>query len=357
VTGAGKPAAATATPRIWLFVSIAWVIPGILAVVQSYGQSRLDGRPAPPWPELLWQGVDWLLYGALTPAVFFLGRRLPLRPGRLVRHIPLHLLAAAALGLLWAVGGAFLRWALLGDSDWITLNGLLSWALTTLPFGTTVYFAMLGIEHGVHYWVEAREREARLAEARLDALRMQIQPHFLLNSLNAITVLVRDRDTGTATRLLEQLGEVLRRVLRSDRGQLVPLSDEIEFVERYLEIERVRFPDRLRPAVRVDPAAAQAAVPDFILQPLVENAIRHGVARRTEAGYLAVTARREGDDLVLTVEDDGVGPQEERAGVGLSNTRERLAALYGERGGLELGPREGGGARATIRLPFSVFRA
>jgi len=185
---------------------------------------------------------------------------------------------------------------------------------------------------------------------------MQLQPHFLFNSLNAIAVTVRDRDTATATRLLEQLGDVLRRVMRADRPPEVTLAEELEFVRQYLAIEEVRFPDRLRPIFDVDPSLERAAVPEFVLQPLVENALRHGLARRVTATLLKIEARREGDELVLRVTDDGPGPgeapAEETTGVGLMNLRERLASLYGARARLDLAGTPGGGAVATVRLPY-----
>jgi LytS/YehU family sensor histidine kinase len=242
------------------------------------------------------------------------------------------------------------------------------WFFTSLPFGVAVYFAVLGVEHALFYFVEAREREtqaarlaAQLAEARLGALRMQLQPHFLLNSLNAVTVIVRDRDTATATRVLEQLGDLLRRVMRSDRPQEVTLAEELEFVRQYLAIEEVRFSDRLRPVIDVDPGFLSAAVPEFLLQPLVENAVRHGLARRVGATLLSISARREGDHLVLSVTDDGPGPEdaapEPGEGVGLGNTRERLASLYGDRASLTLARTPEGGATATVRLPYHELGA
>jgi two-component system, LytTR family, sensor kinase len=297
------------------------------------------------------------VYAFLTPAVFWLGRRYPLTRGSLGRTLPRHLGASIVLCAGWAVGGSLLSLALFRHTPYG--GGVVSWFLTSLPFGVAVYFAVLGVEHAVSYFVEAREREtqaarleSQLAQARLGALRMQLQPHFLFNSLNAITVIVRDRDTATATRMLEQLGEMLRRVMRADRPQEIRLEDELDFVRQYLGIEQVRFSDRLRPEFAVDPAVLRAAVPEFLLQPLVENALRHGLAKRVTATLLRVEARREGDDLVLSVIDDGPGPVEAGEGVGLGTTRERLATLYGSRGRLELVQNPDGGARVTVRLPY-----
>jgi LytS/YehU family sensor histidine kinase len=183
---------------------------------------------------------------------------------------------------------------------------------------------------------------------------MQLNPHFLFNSLNAITVLVRDQDTAAASRTLELLSDLLRQVLRTDESHETTLSRELEFLQRYLAIEQVRFSDRLRPRIEINPAVARAAVPRFLLQPLVENALRHGIARRADAGRVEVSANREDDELVLTVRDDGPGlsatPTE--TGVGLSNTRARLAALYGAHATLHVGNAEGGGVIATVRLPY-----
>jgi LytS/YehU family sensor histidine kinase len=186
---------------------------------------------------------------------------------------------------------------------------------------------------------------------------MQFNPHFLFNSLNAITVLVRDQNTAAASRMLELLSDVLREVMRTDASHEAPLSAEVEFLERYLAIEQVRFSDRLRPRIEIDAGISRASVPRFLLQPLVENALRHGIARRADSGLLEVGARREGSQLVLTVRDDGpgmpaaTGPRSV-GGVGLANTRARLAALYGEHATLEVANAEGGGAIATVRLPY-----
>jgi len=350
---------------VWALVSAAWLGPAILAAFQSYVQGRIGNREPATMRSLVWEGGDWLIYALLTPAVFWFARRFPLERGTMARRVPLHLLAAVALCAGWAGGGIVLSLALFGSTPYG--GGVVGWFFTSLPFGVAVYFAVLGVEHAAYYFVQAREREtqaarlaAQLADARLGALRMQLQPHFLLNSLNAITVIVRDRDTATATRMLEQLGDMLRRVMRSDRPQEVTLAEELEFVRQYLAIEEVRFPDRLRPVFDVDPALLSAAVPEFLLQPLVENAIRHGLARRVGATLLRIAARREGDDLAISVTDDGPGPEgtteEPPEGVGLGNTRERLATLYGDRAGLTLTRTPEGGAAVIVRLPWHEVR-
>ncbi|HKC48408.1 MAG TPA: histidine kinase [Gemmatimonadales bacterium] len=340
---------------IWALVSAAWFGPAILAGFEAYVQGR------PSWQSIVWQAGDWLICALLTPAIFWMARRFPLVRGAVARALPIHLGAALLLCVVWSGAGTLLSLAMLHSTPYG--GSALDWFLTTLPFGVAVYFAILGVAHAAAFFLEAREREtqaarlsAQLAEARLGALRMQLQPHFLFNSLNAIAVTVRDRDTQTATRLLEQLGDVLRRVMRADRPPEVTLAEELEFVRQYLAIEEVRFSDRLRPIFEIDPSLERAAVPEFVLQPLVENALRHGLARRVTATLLKIAARREGDELVLAVTDDGPGPDEPPAavtsGVGLMNLRERLASLYGVRARLELAATPGGGAIATVRLPY-----
>jgi signal transduction histidine kinase len=345
-----------------LVVAAAWIVPATLAALQAFAQHRLGNWDGQLSRILLFEFFDWLLYGALTPIVFYFARRFPLERPHLLGRIALHLGIAWFNCALWAAGGTLLRLLIWSGQETLSGRGYIGWFFTSLPFGVAVYFAVLGIEHAIFYFRQSREREtqaarlsAQLAEARLGALRMQMKPHFLLNSLNALLVLVRDRDHAAATRVLEELGEILRQVLRADRPEMVTLDDEIEFLRRYLAIEQVRFSDRLGTSFRISPEARGAAVPDFILQPLVENAVRHGIAERVEAGMITVSARRDGEDLVLTIEDDGPGftGRGPAAGLGLANTRERLQVLYGPRGSLTLSARESGGTVATIRLPFA----
>jgi LytS/YehU family sensor histidine kinase len=273
-----------------------------------------------------------------------------------------HVAGALLATLGWCALGVVLHEATIGGGGPYG-QGVLGWWISSLPFGIAVYFAVVGVEHAARYFAEARARErqaerlsAQLADARMDALRMQLQPHFLLNSLNAIAVTIRDRDTETPTRIVELLGDMLRRVTRAGGAPEATLAEELEFVRQYLEVERVRFPDRLQPSFDVDDDVLGAAVPELVLQPLVENALRHGLARRPGAALVRVSARREGDDLVLSVTDDGPGPLPESpgtgAGIGLANIRARLATLYGARASLELARTHEGGARATVRLPW-----
>ncbi|MBV8833175.1 MAG: histidine kinase [Acidobacteriaceae bacterium] len=359
------PLPARTARRLWLLIFGGWLVPAFLSGFNTYVQNRLEGRP-PDWRWVLFTSIDWLLYAVLTPLVFRASRRFPLQRPKLARNITLHILGALAMCVAWAALGTLLRLGIFPPGAGATAQKVwlwfVSWLFTTFPFGVGVYFALLAIQHSFFYLAQAREREtqaarlaAQLSEARLGALRMQLNPHFLFNSLNAVTVLVRDRNTEAASRMLELLSEVLRQVLRTDETHETALSQELDFLQRYLAIEQVRFSDRLRPHIAIDPAAAKAAVPRFLLQPLVENALRHGIARRAEAGLLEVSARRENEQLVLTVRDDGPGlppVSDLSSGVGLSNTRARLTAMYGEDATLQVVNAVVGGVVATVRLPY-----
>ena len=356
--------------RLWLVIAAACVVPAVLDGALTYVQAKLAGRTA-AWQEIFWQGNEWLILGALTPLVYWLARRYPLRPPIVARNLMAHIGGALLLCIGWATAGASLRWVLgIGPTQITKTQQLTGWLLTTIPWGTFMYFTTLGCVHAFAYFVEVKEREAQtarlaaqVAEARLGALRMQLHPHFLFNSLNAITVLVRDQDTVAAGRMLDLLSDVLRQVLKSDRAHEVPLADELEFLERYLAIEQVRFSDRLHVRFDVDGSLLDAAVPEFLLQPLVENALRHGIANRADGGVVEVTARRAGDSLVLSVADNGPGLGTTDAsrngnGLGLANIRERLTTLYGSRARLELRAREaslGGGAVASVTIPFRAL--
>ncbi len=326
-----------------MLASAAWLVPAILGGINVIAQHRLDHETGPlPWRAIIFDSTDWLLYAVLTPGVFWLGARFPRRYG-------LHLLFSLLFCAAWAAGGSGIRILLHQQPSY------LSWVFITFPFGVAVYFGMLGIEHATRYFVEARDSQAQLQAARFAALEARLNPHFLFNTLNTVNVLIRDGERGAATRMVEQLSDLLRRTLRPDRPAEVPLADELELVRGYLAIEQVRFSDRLRVSYDIPRATEPALIPSFALQHLVENAVRHGIARRSEPGTVTIAARQEGEMLIVSVSDDGPGitpAGSATTGHGLDNTRRRLAALHGDRASLRVEPRTDGGTTATLRLPW-----
>lgn len=362
-----------------MIVSAAWIVPATFAVINRIAQARLQGWEPASIRDLLFEGGDWLLYAFLTPGVFAISRRWPLARPHLVRRGLLHLFASILFCVAWATCGQVLRLTLMwlfapnliqaamqdgAGQFWLRFGvEWLSWIFITLPFGVAVYLCVVGIEHATRYFIDARDREvqvARLSEqlssARFTALQAQLNPHFLFNTLNTIAVLVRDNDQQGAVRIVEHLSEVLRRTLSRHRANEVTLGEELELVSQYVAIEQARFSDRLRPEIKVPEALMSAAVPSFALQHLVENAIRHGIARHPDAGLLLINAELVGDQLRITVIDDGFGIDPTAAippGHGIDNTRERLQALYGEKASLQIERRSpAGGTIATLTLPY-----
>ena len=234
------------------------------------------------------------------------------------------------------------------------------------------YFIVAALCFAYEHFLRSRQQEeqtqalqAELAQAQLQALRMQVNPHFLFNTLNVIAVLVRGGETSKAGRTLRLLSDMLRATFKGADVQMAPLREEIDLVERYLEIEEIRFGDRLRVEIEVDPDVSEVPVPYLLLQPLVENAVRHGIAPHAEAGVVRVSARpttTQGQTGVeLVVADSGSGfPKDpetllaESEGVGLANTKRRLETLYGDAHTLELGTAAEGGARVTLQLPLDA---
>ncbi|HLM60535.1 MAG TPA: histidine kinase [Pyrinomonadaceae bacterium] len=231
-----------------------------------------------------------------------------------------------------------------------------------------LYWTIVGLWHAYDYYRRFRERERRaaqleieaavlekqLAQSQLDALKMQLHPHFLFNTLNSISVLMRD-DAQAANRMLLRLSELLRIALKSESKQEISLRQELEFLGSYLEIEQTRFQDRLKVDFDIEKVALDAYVPNLILQPIVENAIRHGIAPRAEAGLIQVQVRRENGFVELSVKDNGVGLNETegiKSGIGLSNTRKRLEKLYGEQYGFEISSPSTGGFQVKLKIPF-----
>jgi len=346
--------------RSWILVSTAWILPAMLGGIDTFAQMAMSGDRI-NYREVAFSFFDWLFYGVLTPFVIAISRRFPLAKPKLARHAIVHAVCAILFCFAWAAGGVLLNLILGRGFGGSVLGWYVGWVFTTFPFGTAVYLSVVGVEHALRYFVEARERDAQLARlsdqltgARLAALQAQLNPHFLFNSLNTVNVLVRDGDNASASRVIEQLSDVLRTSLNRSRNSEVSLDDELELVRQYLAVEQARFSDRLRPRIDVPENLLSAAVPSFALQHLVENAIRHGIARRSDAGVIVVAARREGGVVELSVTDDGPGPTGVPAttGHGLENTRERLRTLYGDAASLELIALPEHGATARMRIPY-----
>jgi LytS/YehU family sensor histidine kinase len=246
--------------------------------------------------------------------------------------------------------------------------------LLTIGFhqGILNYWTILGVQYGFLWYRRYQERrqaalglelrssqlERQLTEAHLRALKMQLQPHFLFNTLNAIMVLVRQQKGHEAEEMLARLSDLLRLVLEDVKAQEVPLHRELEYLQLYLAIEQVRFQDRMRVETAVDPAVLDAAVPHMVLQPILENAIRHGIGRSVAGGRIQVSACLAGSSVEITIHNDGPGLAPNTAGqtrgIGLDNTRARLAQLYGDAARLSVENAEQGGVTATIAMPFRV---
>jgi two-component system LytT family sensor kinase len=306
----------------------------------------------------------WATWAALCPLILWIDRALPAtRIGkRLLLHLPLSLIVTLAHAYL-AYGTALLFQLPLppigGPID------VLVTAVTTLDIA--VYWIIAGIavaldhqRHAADRKIKAMELEKLLAESRFDTLRTRLHPHVLFNALNAISAHV-ETDPRQARWILEQFGSMLRLSLEHDREPEIPLERELAYVECYLDLQKVRFEDRFEVITKVDPDVLDAYVPSFILQPLVENALRHGVLTRSTPGQILIEAKREDGSLRLSVRDDGPGLPEnwdaaDNSGVGLNNTRERLHRLYGKDQSLDIAAAPGAGVHVALTLPFRKTR-
>jgi len=379
-------------PSVWVFRESDLSQPAFVEKLQAAFRGELG----------LQRTYPWLLFG---PLVALLAWHFPLGRERLRRNLPLHV--AAGVAFAWSCQALDLSARMsrpnvvvvspdpvpggrpLGDSEALRPGppsvplprplrppGPRTLSLRLVVLDLLAYGAISGLVHSVNFYGRLRERErralvleARLARARLGALQAQLQPHFLFNSLNAVTMLLR-RDPRLAETTLLALSELLRLALSRSEQQETALRDEVEFVRRYLEIQRTRFGDKLRIEEDLDPQALNCRVPTLVLQPLVENALRHGIEPADRPGTVRVGAARQDGRLVLTVEDDGVGlpagdpeaggagdsalpgPKTSGTGIGLANLRDRLQALYGDRQRFEVRPRAGGGVVVRLEIPW-----
>jgi two-component sensor histidine kinase len=364
--GAGiKP---NSTRLKWAIIVGFWTFFGLLNGTQLYLGLRMENFPVSAWRVFATDLFGWWPWILATPIVLALGRRFRIERGNWWRVAPVHLVACL---LISSVHLAIFTYAYILVSPFgpprtpqSFLQSFLGRATSQFHIDLLIYAAILGVSYAVSYYLQFREREFRatqletqLAQAQLQTLKMQLQPHFLFNTLNGIAGLVRDNRNKAAVDMLAGLSDLLRSTLENAGKQEVPLKEELEFLELYLDIQQMRFSDRLRVEMKIEPEALNALVPNLILQPLVENAIRHGISGRAAAGLVGVSAQRDDGLLRIRIYDDGVGLKSRDGavtveGVGLSNTRARLAQLYGERQRFSLAERESGGVEATLVIPF-----
>lgn len=355
-------------PRWWVILAI-WTAWGLLLATQVTWYTSLGTKPTPFLTALRLNLPGALVWAVFTPATIWLARRYPPFEGpHWPRGVAVNLVASAVAVflevLLVTVNGRWVRGPMPDDGPF--LMTALRAAVWWFPSDCWLYWAIVASDYGITHYRRLRERElrasqleAQLAEARLQALKMQLQPHFLFNALHTIGQLVRTGQDALAVQVVAGLGDLLRRVLDGAGTQEVPLKQELEFLRSYLDVEQVRFRDRLKAVVDAEPDTLDARVPYLILQPLVENAILHGIAPRATTGRLLISARRIAGSLHLTVRDDGSGlvsggMSRDSRGVGLVNTSERLRQLYGDAASFEVVGAEDGGTVARVVVPFRL---
>ena len=344
----------------WLLAFLIWTGIGLAFAAQFYVSSAKSGQPV-SWPAAIaWSLGDWYVWALLSIPVLRLAKRFPLEGEHWVQCLAIHICGSIVTSCIYL----FLR-AVLGQlQSWLgghyarfseVFNPLV---VKTLVFNLLIYWVLVSVAHALGYYRRFRERELRasqlernLTAAKLKTLQMQLNPHFLFNTLHAISALMH-KDVRAADRMIARLSDLLRRALDNSEAQEVPLRDEIDFLQRYLEIEQARFGDRLEVRIEVDPAASNILVPNLLLQPLVENAIKHGIEPNARRGLVEIRAQMEDHQLRMQVRDNGNGladAYDER--IGLANTRSRLEQLYGDKHTFELRTTTPSGVAVTVVIP------
>lgn len=362
----------------WLLAFAGWTLIGLFFSLQIYLLFNvLEGAPFPWWRAITSTLPDWYLWALLSIFIIRLSQRFPLDRESWRRGLLVHLPASLLVPLLQLTLAVTIL-------HFLTMRNLLpprTWLARFrvnffyyYQWGVLTYWVIVGASHALKYYRSLRERtlrasqlEAQLAQARLQvteaqlqALKMQIQPHFLFNTLQNISALLAE-DATAADRMIALLGDFLRLTLANSGAQTVSLQQELEFLRRYLEIEQVRFQDRLSTQLNIEPQTLAAQVPNLILQPIIENAIKHGLAQQLTEGRIEVHAIRRENWLCVEVRDNGVGipaPSEAngtpREGLGLANTRARLQRLYGVAQRLTLSNVAAGGVVVTLEIPWQT---
>ena len=350
----------------WILILCAWTIVGLLFTVQEIVLAKVHGGHV-NWVFVVIEFVYWYVWAAYTPLVIGLAKRFPLTGPRFVTHIAIHTITALLMAPLASVTEYFLSGGLLRllfriiDPAAPLLLPTFTGSVLSMSFtGVLTYWLVVGLYQSFHFYQAAMERQTRAAQletqlshAELENLKSQLHPHFLFNSLHTIGVLMQE-DVDAASHLLVSLGDLLRMALERRENEIT-LQSELEFVGKYLEIEQTRFHDRLKVHMNVPPELLGVYVPSLVLQPLVENAIKHGISVDSAAGRLEIAAQRHNGRVCLCVRDDGPGPatvSHLRFGVGLTNVQSRLKQLYGDESSLELTGGNGRGCEAIITIPL-----
>jgi two-component system LytT family sensor kinase len=348
------------TSNKWRWIAGAWLAGGLFDATQAVFIFHSEGHHGTWGPLFFTELALWLPWALATPIVVRLTRRFPLFRGLTARNAAVHLTTFLVLSALTEAWSAFLQ---VQFNPWVykqPMTFLDTWRVSLLYQILTfvIAYALIVI---VTLFMDTREKMARqdeeLSEARLAALRRQIEPHFMYNTLNAITGLVRDHSNAAAVNMLVGLSEFLRRATEDSHRPQVTLGEEVEYLQRYLDIQKMRLGDRLQASVDIPAELLDAQVPSLLLQPLVENAIKHGIAKRVAGGAVRVSGTSEGGKLRLRVYNDGPGlPMDAQAGVGIGNLRTRLEILYGGASGLELKQADAGGVEVLVDLPLGLHR-
>jgi len=339
-----------------------WTVVGSVLALEAYLNIRVNMMKPVAFFEVSWpQYFRALMWAGMAPFILQLREKMPLNRGHWVGGISFHFVFSFVVMAVFflsriAASTVFFHEPFTGFWQ-LALNNFYGrniidmafyWAVLAFGFSTEIYRKYRSEE------LRAAQLEARLIETELKALRQQMHPHFLFNTMNTIAVLVRENKNDEAVTLVARLSTLLRMSLDNTGVQEVTLRQEMDFLERYLEIQKARFSDRLQVSIAVTPEAMQARIPNLLLQPIVENAILHGIAPKAEPGHVDIIGRIEGGNLHLEVRDDGPGfdgTVRAKEGIGLANTRERLNKIYGPRGQLSLRSEPGRGVSVQIVLP------